>query len=165
MIVEVLCADIRFICKLLVVHRLEIHIEGIGNIRALYFQDKLALLHVVVEPGLDVDDAATGKRNDGHFAGDIRIDRAGDIQLSVSFGLLGRDQFELLRPIDGDEAHVAGLDDLSARRRAIRRIELFFASNKGKACGQTCGGLQCVFAYHWITSRPTARFSWAAAVK
>ena len=82
----------------------------------------------------------------GHFAGDVGKDRAGDVQLSVRHStLLGRDQRELLRLVDRDQAHVAGRDDLRARRRAVGRMNFFSQPVRASACGQTCGGAsECI---------------------
>jgi hypothetical protein len=58
----------------LAAHRcgLQVGVKRIGDVRALHLHQQLALLHVVVEPSLDVDHAATGQRNDGNLASRYR---------------------------------------------------------------------------------------------
>jgi hypothetical protein len=46
--------------QVLVVHRLQVRIECIRDVRALHLQQQLSLLYVVVEPSANVDDAPAG---------------------------------------------------------------------------------------------------------
>lgn len=73
--IQVFRTDIRLVRKLLIVHCLEIRIEGIRNIRALNLQEQIALFHVVIETCFDVYNATTSEGDDRHLARDIRIDR------------------------------------------------------------------------------------------
>ena len=80
MLEQILRAEVGLVGQLLVIDRLQIGIEGIGDVRALHPEQQLALLHVVVEAHLDIDDAAVGEGDDRNLARDIREDGSGGVQ-------------------------------------------------------------------------------------
>ena len=81
MLEKILGADIGFVGKLLVIDRLQIGIEGVGDVGTLHAEQQLTLLHVVAEARLDIDDAAVGQRDDRNLARNVRGDGSGDVQL------------------------------------------------------------------------------------
>ncbi len=88
-------AKVGFVGELLVIHRFEIGIEGVGDVGTLHLEEQLAFFDVVVEAGLDVDDAAIGEGDDGNFARDVGEDAPGDVELGGDLHLLGGDKREL----------------------------------------------------------------------
>ena len=74
---QVLGAHEGLIRQLLVIGGFEVGVEGVGDVRALDFQKKLALLYVIVESSFDIDDAAIGHGDDWHLAIDVGEHRSG----------------------------------------------------------------------------------------
>ena len=163
-IIEVLGAQVRLVVHLLVVFGLEIGVERIADVGALHAEEELTLSHVVVEPDLEVDDAAVGKRDDGDFAGDIGKDGAGDVQLVGLIHALGGDGGVLLRIGDIDNGCVADLGHLGRRSGAGVGVEFAVAPGEG-AAGEEREYEKERRLGHWITSRPTARLSCPAVVR
>jgi hypothetical protein len=121
--VEVLGAHVCLVGHLLVADGLEIGVVGAGDVGALDLEEQIAFLDVVIEAGADVDDLAAGEGDRGHLARDVRVDRTGDVQLRGRVVLLRGDEGKLVGLIDGDQAHVAGWDDLRLRGCAVGGIE------------------------------------------
>ena len=120
---QIVGPHVSHVGHVLVVGRLEIGVEGAGDVRALHLQQQLALLHVVVEAGLDVHHAAVGDRDDRNLARDVGKDGAGSRQLRRRFDL-PRCERELGRivGVDGDQVHVGNLNHFGRRRRAVALI-------------------------------------------
>ena len=175
---KILGAQVGLVGQLLIVHGLEIGIEGGGYVGALHAEEQLALLHVVVEAGFDVDHATIGEGDYRDFAGDVGEDCASGCQLRGGLDLSGDNhrKFAHIVLVDGDQVHVVDRDDLRRRRCAIALVFLLAAGQQTEACGQgqrersACmwnagEALKRGRESHWITSRPTARFNCPAAVR
>ena len=134
---EILGAQVGLVGELLVVDGFQVGVEGVGDVRALHFEEQLAFFHVVVEAGLDVDHAAVGQRDDGNLAGDVGKDGAGGVQLGGGLDLSSRGERELghVVVVDGDQVHVGHLDDLGWRRRAIALLLALAAAREPRHNG------------------------------
>ena len=131
--VEVLGAEIRLVVQLLVVHGLEVGIEGVGDVGALHLKEELAFFHVVVEARLDIDNTAVGERDDG-ISREISGNTAPvTLSSSGSFDALGGDGGVLLGIGDFDDRGVADLRDLRRRGGACGRIEIAVAAGRGQS--------------------------------
>ncbi len=165
MLIKILGTNVCLIRKSLVVDRLQVGIKSIRTVGALHLQEQLAFSDGVAEASLDINYAAAGKRDDGDLASDIRIHRAGDLQLRSSFDPLCGNQRKLIRLINGNQTHIAGSRILGWRRSPVSRVEFFFTCGQREAYGEATDTFQKGLVHHWITSRPTARFNWLAAVR
>src|SRR5580704_4578590 len=169
---EQLRAVQRFPGDLFVRNRLLIIGERGGEVRARNRQQGLALLHVVTQLYFQVDDAASPERGDVDGAVDVRGDggvRAQDRRQLAHFDAGSGKQFRMI----GLEN--VGIDGHFRPGRCGFRLACTGArdneehgedSEPGEACpGKTRGQRAKQLGIHWITSRPTARFIWAAAVR
>ena len=71
MIVKALRAQVCLARKVFVIHRLLVDIEGSGNVWALNLEQQVALLHLSIELGLDIDHAATRERDHWNLTRDV----------------------------------------------------------------------------------------------
>lgn len=110
--------------KMLVVDGLEIAIEGGGDVGALNIHDELALMDVIAELDMEGDDATVGEREDREFAGDIGVDRAGDLECAAN---------GLRRCLDEGEA--AGTVDVND----VRASDFFYLGGGRSRCGRRRG--------------------------
>ncbi len=91
----------------LVVDRLQVLIEGIGDVRALHLHEQLALLDEGAELGVDGNHPAGGDRNNRDGARDVGVDCPGYIQRRSRGILRGRRDRKAVWVIDGDQADAA----------------------------------------------------------
>ncbi len=87
----------------LVVDRLQVLIEGAGDVGALHLHEQLALLDVVSDLRMNRNHPARGQRNDRDGSGNIGIDRAGDVQRRGRLILRWQYDGKASGMIDGDE--------------------------------------------------------------
>jgi len=173
MVVEFFLANVGFVGKLLVVDGFAIGCPGVGDIRALHLHKKLAFLYGVIETDVNLNDATTGERDHRDGAADVGSDRTGGCELRGSFDLFGGLDGEeaCLGRCDSDEVHVLHLRHTRRRRRTAGVVVFLLARREEEAyrCDEAdCDGLitgAVRTPNHGITSRPTARLSWLAAVR
>src|SRR6202789_4032856 len=67
--------------KTLVVDGFEVLTDRAGDVGALHFHQELTLFYVVADAGMDINHAAGGNGDDRDRAGDVGIDRSGDLNL------------------------------------------------------------------------------------
>ena len=91
----------------LVVDRLQVLIEGVGDVGALHLHQQLALLDVGADLGVNRNHTAGGDRNDRDGSGNIRIDRTGHVERRGRRILRGGGDGKAVWVIDGDEADTA----------------------------------------------------------
>ncbi len=164
-LIQILRAQIRLVGELLVVRGLYIGVECAADVGALYAEQQLAFLHVVVEPRADVDHAAVGHGDHGNLARDVGKHRAGHVQLVRLVDSARRHRGILVRMVHGHKSRVAGLHHLRRRGRSAGRVEILLAGRQRETCGQKARASKKGSFRHGITSRPTARFSCAADVR
>ena len=144
--------------------RLEVRLVGAGNIRALHPQQKLAFLHGVAQPGLDLDDASGRQRDHRNGARDVGLTTPVTFSAGTALYSIGG------RPggtVPGGRPRSCWRPDRvrPGRRRSLGlRIWLAFPaanqlqpSSRYGQLGEDCEPANLRF--HGITSRPTARFS------
>ena len=68
----------------LVVDRLQVLIEGVGDVGALHLHEQLALFDVGADLGVNRNHPAGGYRNDRDRSGNIRIDRPVTLRVEVA---------------------------------------------------------------------------------
>src|SRR5262245_10123959 len=155
--------------KLLVLHSLAVvRVRGC-DIRTSDFEQKLPLLDVVAQSRIDFDYTSGGKRGHRYLARNIRTDHSGHIQLRRGNILAGRGQRESLRMVHLEIVRVevwfcncGKRSDVTADRRCLGDSP---AARRRRNCQKETHTFKKKRAIHQITSRPTAKFIWAAAVK
>ena len=137
-----------------------------GNVRAVHPQQKLPLGDRVAQPRANVHHAPGSQRNHGHISGYVGAHNPGHVQLGRGHMRAGRGQRKLLRMVHLDHIGILFPLDFGCRRRLGRRVRLPLRSTAGqkKTERQREAGLHENAVFHWIASRPTARFNWLAAV-
>jgi hypothetical protein len=128
--------------EVLVVDGLEIAIEGGGDVRALDVHDELALTDGIAELDMKGDDAAIGEGEDREFAGDVGVDRAGDLE-GAADGLGGSlDEGKAAGTVDVHEVRAAGFYYLGGGRSfrglgsGVRLATGEAECEEEKGCGQ-----------------------------
>ena len=132
---QILGATIALVGELFVVGCFQICVESTCDVGALHLHQQLSLLHVVVEAGPDVHDAAVRHRDDGDLARDIGKDGAGGVQFAGRLNSFGLSELKLFLVIavDRNPIHVMNLDDMGGWRSAVA---FRFAFAAGKNQGQ-----------------------------
>ncbi len=100
----------------LVIDRLQVLIEGVGDVGALHLHEQLALLDVGADLGMNRNHTAGGYRNDRDGSGNIRIDRAGHVERRGRRILRSCRYGKAVGMIDCDEGDTALIHHLHGRR-------------------------------------------------
>ena len=137
-------------------------------------QKKLPLRDRVAQPRANVHHAPRGQRNHGHIPGYVGAHDPGRVQLGRGHMCACRGQRKLLRMVHLDHVGILFALDFGRGRRLGRRIRLPLGPAAGEQETQHEGEGEGPRGYplaptvngvfHWIASRPTARFNWPAAV-
>jgi hypothetical protein len=146
--------------------RLAVLGKGARNVRAVHPQQKLPLRDRVAQPRANVHHAPGGQRNHGHIPGYVGADNPGHVQFGRGHMRARRGQRKLLRMVHLDHVGILFPLDFGRGRRLGRRVRLPLRSTAAqeKTQRQREAGFHKNGVFHWIASRPTARFNWPAAV-
>ncbi len=154
--------------EFLVGHGLAIIRKGLGEIGALHAHEKLALLYGVTQARANFHDTPGRQGDHGDTARDVDADHAGNAQFGSSGTVGYGGQREALRMIHRDQGAILFIYHL----RRGRVFELGILGRKisgaaGREHGERNrqGGRQAMRLVHGITSRPTAKFIWLAALR
>src|ERR1700686_2582166 len=138
--------------------------ERRGDVRTLHAQEYFPFLHGVAEARANFHHTAAGERDHGDGAADVRAHDYRDGERRGLHGLGCLYDWKLFRMLNLQETYIGLLFHFCRRRGATGR-SLSAATRKKQSANKKNGEQVRRLAAHWRTSRPTARFNWAAAVR
>jgi hypothetical protein len=136
---------------------------GPGDIRALHFHQDLALGHGIAQPGENFDHPAGCQRDHRNGPRYVGAHHAGHVQLGRRVDLARGHQRKFAGVVHLEQTR--RLDPLDLGRRWRFRFGVAFALRaaagqcQGQGQSQAHSRNRQFTPFHWITSRPTARFN------